>query len=127
MGDTFTIAINAENLTRLQGEYGDLIKAIESRLGAFQWDAKSNMYLSGPFPLWVGGAGFTQAQALAAKLEQVRADLVQRLTSTKENSSNLYVGLQRLLADTTAVEELNTMTAEDFNSFIPVSTGLAGS
>lgn len=127
MGDTFTIAINAENLTRLKGEYGDLIKAIEARLGAFQWDDNSNMYLSGPFPLWVGGAGFTQAQALSAKLEKIRADLVQRLTSTKENASNLYVGLQRLLADTSAVEDLNSMTAEEFNSFIPVSTGMAGS
>jgi hypothetical protein len=120
--DVKTIKVDKESLTRLQTEYTDLAADIEKRLNMYHWAEGSDISLAGPFKIRLGGNNFVAGQDLAKHLERIRTNLVERFTLTYQDSEGLSVGLKALLADTDAVEELNSMTSEQFGTFVQAST-----
>ncbi|MGF7239062.1 MAG: hypothetical protein ACQSGP_29525 [Frankia sp.] len=125
MGTEFTIKIDEPTLKRLKTEYGSLISDMDTRLANYQWDSgepKSTLILGEPFPMHLGGADFTEAVGLANALDVVRKNLTGRFDTVYTNASDLYWGLQFLLADSDAVENLAKMTAQQFDQFIPTDT-----
>jgi len=121
-GTTFTIQIDGDNLTRLKGEYANLIASIEKRLGQFTWSPTASAYISGPFPLYLGGSGFEAGNLLSQNIETARGKLVTRLGTTYTNAYQLRWGLEFILEDSKALEELNGMSADEFAAFIPTTT-----
>ncbi len=121
------IVIDEPTLTRLKNKYQALLDDIDLRMTNYTWGTNpdSQISLGDAFPLRLGGAGFTEAVNLAKDLEKVRTNLTGRIDTTYTNATNLRWGLQYLLDDSSAVEHLNTLTAAEFESFIPTSTSSA--
>jgi hypothetical protein len=123
--DQYVIKIDEPTLKRLETKYGNMIGDMDTRLANYQWDGgepNSTLTLSDPFPMRLGGADFTQAEGLANALDKVRQNLVNRFDTVYENGSDLYWGLQFLLADSNATENLATMTAQQFDGYIPTDS-----
>lgn len=122
MADDYVIKIDEPTLKRLVTKYGNMIGDMDTRLANYQWDRgepKSTLILSDPFALHLGGADFTQAGNLANALDVVRKNLVNRFDTVYSNAADLYWGLQFLLADSNATEHLASMTAQQFDQYLP--------
>ncbi|KPM56537.1 hypothetical protein CcI49_00920 [Frankia sp. CcI49] len=126
MGEELTIRMDETALRDRMKEYIGLLDDIDRRSSTFQWgpDAVSTLALGAPFPLRLGGSGFTEAVGLAQNFERVRQNLVERVNTVYTNTSNLRWGLEYLLADSDAVESANasTLTGTLFDSFMPSQT-----
>ncbi|WP_261556597.1 hypothetical protein [Frankia tisae] len=123
-----TIVIDESTLTKLRDKYVGLLDEIDTRLVNYKWgdNPDSQLTLGDAFPLRLGGGQFAEAVSLASDLDHVRQRLTGRIDSTYTNATNLRWGLQYLLEDSDAVEHLNTMTGEEFESFIPTSSASPG-
>ncbi|OAA29204.1 hypothetical protein UG55_100315 [Frankia sp. EI5c] len=121
MVERWTIEVTEQTLQSLRKEYEGLLAEIGDRLATHAWSSGAPaLSLRRPFPLWLGGAQFTEAVELASALGDLREQIVGRVSSTYSNTSSLYWGLEFLLTDSEAVEELSTLTAAEFEAFIPI-------
>ncbi|MCK9904847.1 hypothetical protein CC117_27360 [Parafrankia colletiae] len=119
------IKISGKTLETLRQQYGDQSAAIETRLAVYPWapgNVRATVALAEPLPLRLGGAGFTAGVGLAKAIELVRKNIGERLDTVWTNSDDLNWGLQFLLENSKAVEGFNTMTAAEFESYIPAGS-----
>ncbi|CAO5147337.1 conserved hypothetical protein [Frankia sp. AiPs1] len=118
------IVIDEPTLIGLRNKYQGLLDDIDTRMTDYQWGTNpdSRLSLGDEFTLRLGGADFVEAVGLAKDLGKIREKLAGRVDSTYSDATNLRWGLEYLLQDTDAVEHLTTMSAQEFQSFIPVST-----
>ncbi|EFC80118.1 hypothetical protein [Parafrankia sp. EUN1f] len=130
MGDEFTIVVDEATLKRLKGEYQTLLNDIDLRMNYFKWTPESTttVSLGTAFPLRLGGSGFTEAVGLAQGVELVRQNLVERVNNLYTHATNLRWGLEYLLeeAERTEGENVTTMTAGEFSSYMPGDTSSTG-
>ncbi|CUU56044.1 hypothetical protein Ga0074812_106299 [Parafrankia irregularis] len=130
MGDEFTIVVDEATLKRLKGEYQALLTDIDLRMNYYKWTPQSTtaVSLGTAFPLRLGGSGFTEAVGLAQGVELVRQNLVERVNNLYTHATNLRWGLEYLLeeAERTEGENVTTMTAGEFSSYMPGESSTTG-
>lgn len=120
------IVINEEFLTRLQSRYAGHVDTFDRLLGkVYPYGPlpASNVDISRPFVLKLGGANFTEAQDVAGVLDGSRAGVVTRCTKSRDEIYTLEHGIKFLLADSDATEQLNTLSADQFEYFMPKTAG----
>ena len=119
------IIINEQNLNTLEAKYESTVAAIDKvNAKVYKWGTtpESQVNLSAPLPLRVGGGHFDQGLALSAAVEKVRGALVERLTGARRDTQALQYAVKWLLADSHATEHLATLSGADFEHFIPTGT-----
>jgi hypothetical protein len=121
------IEIDETTLKAFQGEYNgytdDIKKAATTN---YTW-GNSSINMSAQFTLPLGGSNFKAASGLKDAIEGVRQNLFGRMQASYTDTYDIYAGVTSLLADTDAVENLNTMTGQEFDSYIPTSPPQLGS
>jgi hypothetical protein len=116
------IIISEEFLRGLQKEYTghvDLIDKIIGKVVAYGTQPDSRFDVTQPIPLRLGGKGFDEAIAVNAKIELIRQGLVDRFKTTRTEIHHLDYGIRFLLADSDAVEQVTTLTSQQFEYFMP--------
>ncbi|GAB3156674.1 hypothetical protein GCM10027290_54900 [Micromonospora sonneratiae] len=120
------IVINESYLRKLQATYAELVDDIDRIYGKiYPYGAlpESKVDFTKPFTLHLGGAGFSEAVALVERIDSTRAGLAERFKSARGELNTLEFGIKFLLADSEATEELGTLSAEQFEYFMPQSGG----
>jgi len=118
------IVINENYLRKLQGVYTKQIDEIDLMYGKdYPYGSlpDSTVDFTKPFKLHLGGKGFTEAEALTERIEAVRAGLAARFKGARGEINILEHGIKFLLADSDAVEDASTLSAEQFEYFMPTS------
>ncbi|MGW1062322.1 hypothetical protein [Micromonospora rubida] len=116
------IVINEEYLRTLQTAYAtqvDSIDAVYGKVYAYGNLPGSNVDMTKPLPMRLGGAAFTEAVEAVAALDGVRSGLAGRFASARGELHALEYGVKFLLADSDAVEQLTTLSSEQFEYFMP--------
>ena len=120
------IVINQSFLQGLQTRYTSLVDEIDSLYGkVYPYGALpgSHVDVTKPFVLKLGGANFTEAQDAAAVVDATRSGTTARLKSARGEIYTLEYGIKFLLADADATEQLSTLSAEQFEYFMPKTAG----
>jgi hypothetical protein len=120
------IVINQASLQQLQKTYAGYVDGIDANMGKYvQYGtlSLSNVDITMPLKMNLGGAGFDEVADMSGQLEKVRAGLVGRFTSAKNQLRTMEYGIQFLLADSDSTEHLATLTAEDWNYWMSPTTG----
>ncbi|MEU5941629.1 hypothetical protein ABZ807_21135 [Micromonospora sp. NPDC047548] len=120
------IVINESYLRKLQATYADQVDEIDLMYGkVYPYGAlpESKVDFTKPFKLHLGAKGFTEAEDLASAIDATRSGLATRFKSARGEISMLEYGIKFLLADSEATEQLNTLSAEQFEYFMPQSGG----
>lgn len=116
------IVINQDYLRGLQTKYTDQVDRIDLMYGkvyAFGTLPGSHVDFTKPFKLSLGGANFVEAQDMAGALDGTRSGLAGRFKSARGEIYTLEYGIKFLLADSDATEQLSTLSAEQFEYFMP--------
>ncbi|NBE80120.1 hypothetical protein [Micromonospora rubida] len=120
------IVINEEYLKKLQKTYSDQVDSIDELYGkVFKYGnlPESNVDLTKPFVMRLGGANFSEAVDVVASIDGVRSGVAGRIKSARGEIYTLEHGVKFLLADSEATEQLSTLSAEQFEYFMPKSAG----
>lgn len=120
------IVINESYLHTLQTTYAGQVDDIDSMYGkvyAYGALPESHVDITKPFTLRLGGANFTEAQDLVGRIDAVRSGLAARFKSGRGELYTLEYGIKFLLADSDATEQLSTLSSEQFEYFMPTSSG----
>lgn len=118
------IVVNEEYLRRLQTEYAAYVDDIDKFHGKiFSHGSlpESKMDITQPFTLRLGGKGFAEAADMGAALDRVRTGLAERIRGARDELDAMEHGIKFLLADSNATEQMGTLTAEQFDYFMPGS------
>ncbi|MEH1016723.1 hypothetical protein V6U90_26940 [Micromonospora sp. CPCC 206060] len=118
------IVINESYLRKLQGTYAEQVDEIDLMYGKdYPYGSlpDSTVDFTKPFKLRLGGKGFTEVEALTERIETVRVGLATRFKSARGEINTLEHGIKFLLADSDAVEQASTLSAEQFEYFMPTS------
>jgi hypothetical protein len=116
------IIINEAYLEGLQRKYGADVDEIESFYGKvypYGGLPGTNVDITKPFLLRLGGATFTEAQDVVGVLDATRSGVATRFNSTRGELYTLENGIKFLLADSEATENLSTLSADQFEYFMP--------
>ncbi|WP_432990137.1 hypothetical protein [Dactylosporangium sp. CA-233914] len=116
------IVINQAYLQGLQTKYTNQVNDIDGMYGkVFPYGSQpgAHMDITKPFTLRLGGANFVEAQDDVAVLDQTRSGLASRLKSARGELYTLEYGIKFLLADSDATEHLSTLSADQFEYFMP--------
>lgn len=120
------IVINETYLQHLQTTYTDQVDDIDRLYGkVYPYGAlpESSVDITKPFTMKLGGANFNEAIDLVTAIDGVRSGVAGRFKSGRGEIYTLEFGIKFLLADADATEQLNTLSAEQFEYFMPTSTG----
>jgi hypothetical protein len=120
------IVINESYLRKLQAVYADLVDDIDRIYGkVYPYGAlpEAKVDFTKPFTLRLGGAGFSEAVELVERIDTTRSGLAARFKSEQGELNTLEFGIKFLLADSEATEELTTLSAEEFEYFMPQPGG----
>lgn len=120
------IVINQTYLQGLQTRYASLVDDIDRLYGkVYPYGALpgSHVDITKPFIFKLGGANFTEAQDVAGVVDATRAGVVARFKAARAEIYTLEYGIKFLLADSDAVEQLSTLSAEQFEYFMPKTAG----
>jgi hypothetical protein len=115
------IVINEAYLQQLQLTYAFNVAELDALDGkVFKYGTlpDANVDYTKPFRLSVGGANFSEAIDMTGTLETTRSGLGARLKSAHDHLRTMQYGIQFLLADSTATEQLSTLTADQWNYFM---------
>ncbi|GAB2922088.1 hypothetical protein GCM10027280_06640 [Micromonospora polyrhachis] len=116
------IVINESYLRKLQAIYTDLVDDIDRIYGKiypYGHLPESRVDFTKPFTLRLGGAGFSEAVELVERIDTTRSGLAARFKSGRGELSTLEHGIRFLLADSEATEQVSTLSAEQFEHFMP--------
>ncbi|WP_432842794.1 hypothetical protein [Dactylosporangium sp. CA-092794] len=116
------IIINEAYLQGLQTKYTNQVNDIDGMYGkvfAYGSLPGAHMDIKQPFTIRLGGANFVEAQDDVNILDQTRSGLAERLKSARGELYTLEYGIKFLLADSEATEQLSTLSAEQFEYFMP--------
>ena len=116
------IIVSEEFLRNLQREYAGYVEILDKTVGkvvAYGVEDGSRVDITQPIPVRLGGKGFDEAVTINGKIEVIRQGLVDRCKKTRTELHHLDYGLQFLLADSDAVEDISTLTSQQFEYFIP--------
>ncbi|SCL29340.1 hypothetical protein GA0074692_2708 [Micromonospora pallida] len=120
------IVINESYLRKLHGTYTKQVDEIDLMYGKnYPYGSlpDSTVDITKQFKLRLGGKGFTEAEDLTGAIDVVRAGLANRLKGARTELNNLEHGIKFLLADSDAVEQTSTLSAEQFEYFMPKAGG----
>jgi hypothetical protein len=121
------IVINEEYLKKLQREYAELVDQLEKldrKVYRYGNLPESNVDITQQFKLRFGGAKFSEGLEAATRINEIREGLVQRLKRVRAELYTLEHGVKFLLNDSDAVEQLTTLSSEQFEYFMPKSAGM---
>jgi hypothetical protein len=117
-----TITINESYLLDRIRNYTDYENESDDRLQSFLWQPVAGGSVQGnlsvELPLKLGAASFSPASDLVTNAGAVRTNFLTRMTAFNEQSGFLRNGLQSLLDNSETIESLNTMTADEFGSYV---------
>lgn len=120
------IVINEAYLHTLQTTYAGQVDDIDGMYGkvyAFGSLPESHVDMTQPLTLRLGGSGFTEAQELGKRIDGVRSGVAARFKSGRGELYTLEYGIKFLLADSDATEQLSTLSSEQWEYFMPTSSG----
>jgi hypothetical protein len=118
------IVITEAYLRRLQKEYAAGVDAIDKFLGKIHPHGKlpgSTVDITQPFQLRLGGKDFTEGVELTRVIDVTRAGLAERFKKARAELFSLEHAIKFLLNDSTATEQMGTLTAQQFEYFVPKS------
>ncbi|MGC4807650.1 hypothetical protein [Micromonospora sp. DT233] len=121
-----SIVIREDFLKNLQVTYAGQVDSIDKVYGKFYKYGnlvESEVDMTKPFKVRLGGANFSEAVEAVTSLNTVQAGLAARFKSARDEIYILENGVLFLISDAEAVEELNTLSAEQFEYFMPKSAG----
>lgn len=116
------IVINESYLRKLHGIYTKQVDEIDLMYGkVYPYGSlpDSTVDITKPFKLRLGGKGFTEAEDLVGAIDVVRAGMAARFKGARSEINNLELGIKFLLADSDAIEQASTLSAEQFEYFMP--------
>lgn len=119
------IVINEDFLHQLQVKYTAHVDDIDQLYGKvypYGTLPDSHVDFTKPFVLLLGGANFEEATDVTEPLEAVRSDLAERFSGARGQLYTLEWGIKFLLDDSEATEQLSTLSAEQFEHFMPQSS-----
>jgi hypothetical protein len=120
------IVINQTYLQSLQKKYTDEVDDIDGMYGkvyAYGSLPGSHVDVTKPFKVNLGGANFSEATDMTGALDATRSGLAGRFKSARGQLYTMEYGIKFLLADSDATEQLGTLTADQWNYFMPTTTG----
>jgi len=120
------IVINEIYLQQLQKKYADDVDGIDGMYGkvySYGTLPASDVDITKPFKVNLGGANFSEATDMTGALESTRSGLTARFKSARDQLKTLEYGIKFLLADSDATEQLGTLSADQWNYFMPPTTG----
>ena len=116
------IQIDESHLNTLRDQYKGYTDDIKKRATtAFPWTTATEINMDAAFTTRLGNSAFNSGQKLTGAIEAVRQNLFGRMQATYTDTYDVYAGIVNLLKDTDAVEHLNTLTGDQFDSYIPTS------
>jgi hypothetical protein len=120
------VVINQDYLRQLQTEYTGDVDEIDQFNGKVYKHGTlpdTNVDITRPFVMRMGGAGFAEAIDMVGMIDGTRSGVAARFKSARGEIYTLEYGIKFLLADSDAVEQLSTLTAQQFEYFMPQTTG----
>lgn len=120
------IVINQDYLQTLQTKYAGQVDDIDKFYGkVYPYGSlpDSHVDITQPFKLNLGGANFVEAQDMAGVLDGTRSGVATRFKNARGEIYNLEYGIKFLLADSDATEQLSTLSADQFEYFMPKTAG----
>ncbi|MER5337465.1 hypothetical protein ACIBTZ_32350 [Micromonospora sp. NPDC049460] len=116
------IVINESYLRKLHGIYTKQVDEIDLMYGkVYPYGSlpDSTVDITKPLKLRLGGKGFTEAEDLTGAIDVVRGGMAARFKGARSEINNLELGIKFLLADSDAIEQASTLSAEQFEYFMP--------
>ena len=118
------IVINQDYLQKQETQYAGQVDDIDRLYGkVYPYGSlpASSVDFTKPFGFTIGGANFAEAQDMLGVVDTTRSGLADRFKSARGDIYTLEYGIKFLLADSNAVEDLNTLNSEQFEYFMPTS------
>ena len=120
------ITINEAYLNARKEQFKGYDEEAYARLYPFNWGGGTQANLSVALRMATGRKGFQPGEDLYNAAEAVRGNFLTRMKQFKEQSSFLYSGLEEFLDDQETIQDLNKVTATEFNDYVDETTSGLG-